>query len=181
MNVRRKNFLLTGLPGTGKTTLIRKVSGKLESLHPVGFFTSEIREENVRKGFELVSLDGKRGLLAHVNLRSPHRVGRYKVNVKGFEAFLDAVPFLDPSVRLVIFDEIGKMECFSESFKRRVISVLDSDKLLIATIAFKGNDFVEGIKRREDVQLIELLEGNREALVEEIGTKVRTLYAQREN
>ena len=61
----KKNFLITGLPGVGKTTLIKKLSEKLKHLHPAGFYTEEIREAGQRKGFELISLDGKRGLLSH--------------------------------------------------------------------------------------------------------------------
>src|SRR5512139_3885766 len=92
MMVRKKNILITGLPGSGKTTLLRKVAEELKPLHPAGFFTSEIREANTRKGFELRSLNGKKGLLAHVDILSPHRVGKYKVDVKGFEAFLETIP-----------------------------------------------------------------------------------------
>jgi Cdc6-like AAA superfamily ATPase len=55
----KKNLLITGLPGVGKTTLIRKLSEELKDLHPAGFYTQEIREEGVRKGFELISLDGE--------------------------------------------------------------------------------------------------------------------------
>ena len=109
--VRKKNILITGLPGTGKTTLLRKVAEALKPFHPAGFFTSEIREANGRKGFELRSLGGEKGLLAHVDIKSPFRVGKYNVDVQGFEAFLGTIPFLGPSVGLIIIDEIGKMEC----------------------------------------------------------------------
>jgi len=40
----KKNILVTGLPGTGETTLIRKLSGRLEANRPAGFYTGEIRE-----------------------------------------------------------------------------------------------------------------------------------------
>ena len=76
MIVRNKNILITGLPGTGKTTLLRNVAEELKPLHPAGFFSLEIRETNIRKGFEMVSLGGEKGLLAHVNLTSPYQVGR---------------------------------------------------------------------------------------------------------
>jgi nucleoside-triphosphatase len=175
MTVRKKNILITGLPGSGKTTLLRKVAGELKPLHPAGFFTSEIRETNTRKGFELRSLDGKKGLLAHVDITSPHRVGRYKVDVKGFEAFLEAIPLLGPSTNLIIIDEIGKMECFSELFRHLVGQVLDSDKVTLATIALKGGGFIETIKKRNDIQLIELVESRRENLVQEIVKEVEEL------
>ncbi len=46
----KKNLLITGLPGIGKTTLIKKLSEELKVLHPAGFYTEEIREEGQRKG-----------------------------------------------------------------------------------------------------------------------------------
>jgi len=134
-----KKILLTGVPGVGKTTLIKKLVGALKEYRPVGFYTEEIREEGIRKGFEWVSLDGRRGLLSHKKIKSPYRVGQYRVDVKGFDDFLDSVPWIDPSTRLIIIDEIGKMECFSDKFKRILKEMLDSEKGLIATIAIKGS------------------------------------------
>jgi nucleoside-triphosphatase len=176
--VREKNILITGLPGTGKTTFLRKAAEELKPLHPAGFFTSEIREANTRKGFELRSLNGKNGLLAHVDITSPYRVGKYKVDVKGFDAFLEAIPLLRPLVSLIIIDEIGKMECFSELFRHLVRQVLDSDKVVLAAIALKGGGFIERIKKREDVRLIEIVEGRRENLAEEIVEEIKDLCGQ---
>ena len=178
MTLRKKNILITGLPGSGKTTLLRKVADELKPLHPTGFFTSEIREANTRKGFELRNLDGKKELLAHVDITSPHRVGRYKVDVKGFEAFLEAIPLLGPSANLIIIDEIGKMECFSGLFRHLVEQVLNSEKVVLATIALKGDGFIDTIKKRDDIQLIDLVEIRRETLVPEIVRKIEVLYAQ---
>ena len=124
------------------------------------------------------SMSGEDGLLAHVDITSPYRVGKYKVDVRRFEAFLEAIPFLERSVSLIIIDEIGKMECFSDRFRRLVRQVLDSDKVVLATIALKGEGFIESIKKREDVLLVELVESRREALVKEILSEIRDLYAQ---
>ena len=93
MNLTKKNLLITGLPGVGKTTLIKKLSEALKSLHPVGFYTEEIRERGERKGFEIISLEGKKGLLSHKEIRSPYKVGQYKVDIKGFEDFIDSISF----------------------------------------------------------------------------------------
>jgi len=168
MSPAKKNILLTGLPGVGKTTLIRRLSEELKNLHPAGFYTEEIRQESFRKGFELISLDGKKGLLSHVEIKSPYRVGKYKVDVKGFEGFLDSIAFFAPETKLIIIDEIGKMECLSPEFKRLIKEILDSEKIVIATIAFKGSGLIEEIKKRNDVKLFEITEKNRDSLLSEI-------------
>jgi nucleoside-triphosphatase len=136
----------------------------LTFLHPAGFYTSEIREKGVRKGFELISLEGNKELLSHIDTQSPHRVGKYGVDVGGFEDFLDAIPFFNPSTHLIIIDEIGKMECFSEKFKKLVPEILDSETSVIATIALKGSGLIAEIKGRKDVEIFEITKKNRDFL-----------------
>jgi nucleoside-triphosphatase len=164
----KKNIFITGLPGVGKTTLIKQIVEALKDLHPVGFYTEEIREEGIRRGFELVSLDGKRGCLSHIDIKSPHRVGRYRVDVEGFEDFLRSIPFLKPSTHLIIIDEIGKMECFSDRFKEGLIESLNSGKWVIATITLKGGGFIEEVKKRHDSKLFEITPKNRDFLLSDI-------------
>jgi len=168
VRLMKKNILITGLPGIGKTTLIKRLSEALSSFSPIGFYTTEIRDKGVRKGFELISLDGKRKLLSHRELKSPYRVGSYRVDVKGFEEFLASISWSDPSARLVIIDEIGKMECLSDKFKKLLIEVLDSEKGLIATIAFKGGGLIAEVKERQDVKLFTMTKSNRNSLLYEI-------------
>lgn len=45
MNLMKKNVLFTGLPGVGKTTLMKKLIEALNLFNPVGFYTEEIREK----------------------------------------------------------------------------------------------------------------------------------------
>ena len=168
----KKNLLVTGLPGVGKTTLIKKLSEALKNFHPVGFYTEEIREGGKRKGFELISLEGKRGLLSHKEIRSPYKVGQYNVDIKSFEEFLDSISFFNPLTHLIIIDEIGKMECFSDQFKKLLKEILDSGKWVIATIALKGSGLIAEVKERKDVRLLEITKGNRESLFSEILKKV---------
>jgi nucleoside-triphosphatase len=175
MQSAKKNILITGQPGIGKTTLIKKLSDELREFQPVGFYTAEMRQQGIRKGFELVSLSGTTGILSHTDIQSPYRVGRYRVNIKGFENFLDSISFLAPSVRLVIVDEIGKMECFSDRFRTLVKKIFDSEKICVATIAVKGDIFIAEIKRRDDVAMYEINEANRDSLSQEIVKEIKTL------
>jgi len=173
-----KNILITGLPGSGKTTLIRKLAEELREYGPAGFFTEEIRERGTRKGFTLTSLDGKSsGVLAHADIRGPQRVGRYGVDLAGFERFLGTLVLFDPSARLVIIDEIGKMECLSGRFRELISSLLLAPAPVIATIALKAGGFIDEVKRRPGILLYELTERNRDALLPEIAGTVRSLPA----
>ena len=174
MGFTEKNLLITGLPGVGKTTLIKKLSEELKHLHPAGFYTEEIREEGQRKGFDLISLNGKRGLLSYKDIKSPYRVGKYKVDIEGFENFLDSVPFFDPLSRLIIIDEIGKMECLSDPFKNLLKKIFNSGRLLIATIAMKGSGLIGEIKERQDIKLIEMTKHNKDSLLLEILKETET-------
>ena len=66
----------------------------MKDLHPIGFYTAEIREKGARKGFKLESFDGMESILSHTNIATSQRVGKYGVDVERFEYFLDAIPFL---------------------------------------------------------------------------------------
>ena len=171
-----KNMLITGLPGSGKTTLIQKIAAELWEYAPVGFFTEEIREQGARKGFKLTSLDRQEsGVLAHVNIGGPHRVGKYGVDLEGFEKFLGKLRLLDSSPRLVIFDEIGKMECLSVKFRGLVASLLDAPVPVIAAITLKAGGFIDEVKHRRDVNIFELSERNREAMLQDIADLFRSI------
>ncbi|MBW1697124.1 MAG: NTPase [Deltaproteobacteria bacterium] len=159
-----KHIFVTGMPGVGKTTLMKKLLQHLSGLQPIGFYTEEIREKGTRKGFKLLSPDGTERILAHVHIKSSVRVGKYGVDIAGFEAFLDAIRLDKKDASLVIIDEIGKMECHSKKFRDMVIKLLRSDKTIIATIAMKGGGLVADIKKRADIDLMVLTQLNREAI-----------------
>lgn len=167
---RSKNILITGAPGIGKTTLIHRVAEKLQGLHPVGFYTTEIRIGGVRKGFELIGLGRKKvkRVLAHVDLESAFRVGKYGVDIESFEALLSTIAFFDHEPELIVIDEIGKMECFSARFRILIEEILESEKRVVATIALRGSGLIADIKKRRDVRLYQITRQNRDALVQDV-------------
>jgi nucleoside-triphosphatase len=162
------NILLTGEPGIGKTTLIVRILGVIKHLRTAGFYTHEIRQGGIRKGFELIDLGGRKSLLSHVNIKSPYRIGKYGVDIQGFEEFLEAIEFFDPSMDLFVIDEIGKMESLSTKFNTLLIRILDYETPVIATIALKGAGIIGQIKRRPDIRLFEMTRDNRDSLVKDI-------------
>lgn len=167
-------ILLTGRPGVGKTTVIMRTLALLERPRASGFYTRELRGPHGRLGFEAVALDGHRQVLAHVDFRSPQRVSRYGVDVAGFER--EIVPYVDPTARpeadLIVVDEIGKMECFSERFQAAVWRALDSALPLLGTIGQAGGGFIARVRARPDVQLIEVTPANRERLPAQLAARL---------
>ncbi|MGD0232314.1 MAG: nucleoside-triphosphatase [Syntrophorhabdales bacterium] len=171
--MEHRNLLITGLPGTGKTTLVMRLIGRLGTFRAAGFYTEEIRTGGTRKGFEIVDVRGTRTLLAHVNILGGRKVGKYGVDVAGFDHYLETAPFLSPHTDLVVIDEIGKMECLSGKFTRIVVDLLDAPVLVVATIALHGGGLIDRIKSRADVGLYMVTKANRDGLVDEIETTVR--------
>ena len=159
--MRATNILITGPPRSGKSTLIEKVVKKIQR-PATGFFTRELREKGKRVGFLIDTLDGKTGLLAHQNIKSRYRVGKYGVNLKDLDQI--AVPSMLPSTvdQLVVVDEIGKMECFSRLFRETLLRVISSENQLIGSIAIKGDRFIQTIKDRDDVILVFITQTTRD-------------------
>lgn len=160
--------MITGKLGVGKTTLVQKVIERMQPVNVAGFCTAEIRCRGSRLGFELQGLNRERRTLAHVEIDSRNRVGRYGVDKNGFEEFLEALDLLNPDVELIVIDEIGKMELFSNTFRSLVRNALSSEKQVLASIAQKENEFIRKIKLRLDIHLLEVTHDNRDHLLEAI-------------
>lgn len=164
MSEHNNVLLITGLPGIGKTTVVKKVVQSLSDFHFGGFYTEEIKVNKVRKGFELVTLGGKRFVMAHVDIESSCRVSRYGVNVSDIDTAAEMALSYDQDVDVYIIDEIGKMECFSSNFVQKISTLLDSPTPVVATIALKGGGLISEVKNREGIELWEVTKGNRNAM-----------------
>ncbi len=156
-------LLLTGLPGVGKTTVVMKVMEGLGE-RALGFYTEEVREKGRRVGFRLVTTWGEEGWLARVGFSSPYRVSRYRVDL----AFLDLVVARlreewAPG-RVLVVDEIGRMELFSPGFREWIESVaLDPAVPFLATIALKSRDPLV-LRLKATLPLWEVTQKNRDHL-----------------
>lgn len=172
----KKNIFLTGAPSSGKTTVIKKVIQNL-GFPANGFYTEEERLAGKRIGFLMNTIDGRKGYLAHQDIRSQFHIRRYGVSIENIEAI--AVPSIIPVSRnVIILDEIGKMECFSEVFRQAAIRALDSTNIVVGTITLGGDDFILGIKTREDMEIHEVTPDNRDLLPDLILKKISDLLKQ---
>ncbi len=156
-------LLLTGAPGIGKTTLVKRLAAQLAGRSIAGFYTEEMRA-NRRVGFKLIGLAGESGVIAQVDFASPYRVGRYGVDVAAIDRLSESNLTLDSQIYLI--DEIGKMECLSSVFVHRVEQLLGLGKTIVATVAKQGSGFIDQVKRWSGATLWEVTCGNRDELVE---------------
>jgi len=174
-HVVTEKVLLTGRPGCGKTTLIKRVVNNLPQ-RAGGFYTEEIRDRGTRVGFKIVTLDGDEVVFAHVALKTSERVGKYRLDLSALEAVgVKAIREAVQAQRLVVIDEIGPMEIRSAIFQDAVNKALDSEVPVLATIFGRSLPFTDAIKSRPDVTLIEVRPDNRERLVSKLSGRIQAL------
>ncbi len=162
---------MTGPPSSGKTTVIKKVLSKLER-KATGFHTEEIKKNNKRVGFLMKTLDGKEELLGHENIKSRFYIRRYGVSIENVETL--AVPSITPQSEdeIIIIDEIGKMECFSEKFCEAAVKALNARNVVLGTIAVGGTEFIREVKDRKDIRIYEVTAQNRDELPEQLREEI---------
>ena len=110
------------------------------------------------------TLDGKSGILGHEDVKSLFHVRRYGVSIENIEGI--AVPAITPRSpdEVIIIDEIGKMECFSQVFCKAALKALNSANAVVGTIAVGGTEFIREIKERKDMKILEVTPLNRDTL-----------------
>jgi nucleoside-triphosphatase len=168
--------LLEGRPGVGKSTVARRLADTLRSdgITLTGFVTEEIRESGRRVGFSIERFGGDRGVLAHVELPGPPRVGRYGVDLAAFERL--AIPALEKAGDddVAIIDELGKMELASEAFQQAVSALLDRPVPVVATVQSGSHPLTDALKRRRDVETLRVTNRTRDELPDLLFERLRS-------
>jgi nucleoside-triphosphatase len=155
----------------GKTTVIKEVARELRD-QAGGFYTEEVRDDTGRRtGFRLVTLDGREAVMAHVDLRDQERpqVSRYGVDVSAIDSVgVAALRQAMASDQVVIIDEIGKMELFSNAFKEAVQDALESELHVLGTVMRGSRPWVDELKAKQQVDVWEVTVENRDRIAERI-------------
>ena len=173
----KRLVFVTGHPGVGKTSVLLRAVDNLKNRGYMvgGMISHEVREGGLRVGFEIVDFStGQRGWLAHVNQPTGPQVSKYRVNLTdlnaiGVNSILSAIKNAD----IIIVDEIGPMELFSQAFREAVVQAIESKKPMLGTIHFRARDsLIDTIKVREDAEILEVTYENRGHLHTQIVDKV---------
>ncbi len=178
MTTTRKNLFVTGRPGVGKTTLIERVLETLDA-EAGGFYTRELLDNGRRVGFSIVGLHGDSGVLAHVDHESSYRVGKYGVNRDDLERVgVRALTEALTHSKLIVMDEIGRMELCSVPFREAVGRALDSPIPVFGTLQDRSNAFLDSVRARSDVELVTVRTNNRECLVPVLRDRILELLGE---
>ncbi|MEM2478915.1 MAG: nucleoside-triphosphatase [Candidatus Pacearchaeota archaeon] len=155
-----KAIFITGLPGCGKTTLIKKL---LEESTKAGkkylaIISEEIRERGKRKGFDFKLIDSgklitKTILALNKKIAEPGKpsikFGKYFVFPQNVDEIVDKASELIMDKQIIFIDEIGRMEFYSEKFKSFVELVSEMpNKILVASL---HRAFVNEFKTRGEI------------------------------
>src|SRR5437660_5128051 len=134
--------------------MIKRIIAQIGVTRCGGFYTEEVQKYGTRKGFRLVTLDGRTGIFAHEDICRSIHIGRYGIDLQCLETLgLSAISDALRARKLVVIDEIGPMEAYCEPFRTMVLNVLNSTVPLIGTIAVKPHPWLDALKQHERVRL----------------------------
>jgi nucleoside-triphosphatase len=173
------NIVVTGVPGIGKTTLIRAIAEAL-GRRAGGIITRETREGGSRTGFAIEALGGQRRILASRHFEQGPRVGPYRVSIENLEAVgVEAVRRALNRRQVILIDEIGKMELKSPAFKAIILEALESDLPTISSMGISKIAFMDAVRERPDVTIVTITADNRDRLKERIMTMISSWLPDR--
>jgi nucleoside-triphosphatase len=179
MEITYEAIMITGIPGIGKTTLISNVIEIVKERGYIvgGMVTQEIRDKQKRLGFEILDIHtGKRGILAHTNLKKGSKIGKYIVNVKdldevGVAAITNSLN--QPEIDLVVVDETGPMEITSTNFRKIVARAICGSKPFLGTVQLKlCNNLMKILDLTDLPKIIEITYDNRNSQVDKISNEI---------
>jgi nucleoside-triphosphatase len=174
-------ILLTGSPGSGKTTVLRVVIALLrdENVRLGGFITQEFREGGRRAGFIVQEIDGPSAVLARAGRPGSVRVGRYGVDIEAFESIaLSAIDHAVEDAQVIIIDEIGRMELASQRFTARLDDVFAQPRPVVATIHLAGHPVTDALTRGHGMEIVRVTESNRDHLPGRLSERLLTLLGR---
>ena len=166
------SILLTGRPGVGKSSCLRRVAERCSSTVD-GVISGELRENGKRAGFEMQLIgQGTRGLLASPEVESAIRFGtprqldgKPRLGVTHDFLKSDVCPHLRAligKVSLIVVDEIGSMQASFPEFLEVIRELIAADTPLLASISLAEDPSIDALRNCREIPTIELSLSNRD-------------------
>ncbi|NLM43911.1 MAG: hypothetical protein GX201_07875 [Clostridiales bacterium] len=158
-----KNIFITGNIKVGKSTLLQNVIGELQGTI-AGFKTLPIMKDELRLGFIIAPWEYNEEKLHGRYIAKHLSDGNWIIFPKVFDTFGVKILYesLNKNPSLIIMDELGFFESHSFAFQKRVHLCLDSPITVLGVIKPVETPFLNSIRERKDVLILEISESNRE-------------------
>lgn len=160
-----KNIFLTGGKRIGKSTIIGKIISDIDL--KIGGYMTERQVSDHSRTFTIRSLSNKeeKYTIARVDDRSLEK----EVYMENFQYQLPKM--LDRDLKncdFLVLDELGFMENDIQAFTSKIYEILDSDKFIFGVVKDHDCEFLNKIRSRNDVKIIEITRENRDWIGEKI-------------
>lgn len=159
------NILITGPVQVGKTTLLNTVLKTIDAkVH--GFYTKPYFEDDLVIGYKMFD---------YTKVIDPFIIGikdtpnSCRPITENFEA--DGVSILSKALEsnaLIVLDELGILESKAVRFREKILECLDSENLVLGVIKKKHSAFLNQIRNRKDVIIVDVTLINRNYIIDEI-------------
>ena len=171
------NIFLTGPVNIGKTSVIQSVLYQL-NVEIDGFYTEAFTYKNKVLGF----------IMKHYkNENEPFIIGlkdspfSCQPLTEHFDRYgLELLSGISNTSEVVIMDELGILEKDAINYQEEILKILDSKKFVLGVIKNKENSFLNEIRNRPDVMLIDVDMNNRNYLPSIICNYIRAYLNQTE-
>lgn len=157
--------LLTGPPRSGRSRLLRQLAERYPG-NAGGCLVKEILGPDRRRaGLELLVVWSgpgsalrtvERAVLARLDPWSPHRVGKYWVEESAVALAVQALDAAMHEGGLVLVDEIGPLQIGLPAFRDALTRCLDGPGPLLGTISPAQDPFLDSLRSRPGVRLLEV-------------------------
>lgn len=170
MSAKKRIWLLTGEPGSGKSTALSRIlfGVKSKGFTVGGILTREIRSRGEREGFRIVNVSTEESeILANAKGIIGPRIGKYRVSLNALSGFaVSALEHAKNYSDLVVCDEVGPMELLSPEFRKTVHSViLETAKPAVCVVHKSYSDpLIEELRSSPDATQEEITFENRELI-----------------
>ena len=161
----KKHLIVTGSFGSGKTTLINKISENNGLINTFkAHLTSRKVDSNVIMYSDLINNNtpaviGHKNVSSNTNTNTNTNTNKMLPVYDGF--FQVAIPaihaFLEKNIHDGIFfmDELGYLETSCKDFQKAVFMLLDKSRV-VAAVRKQHTDFLDKITQRKDILLIDI-------------------------